>query len=271
MSEASEYLHGFDASEQDRLYRQARFLAPKVFEGLNLEGIQRLLEVGCGVGAQTELLLERHPAMRIAAIDRERAQIERAKAHFGSLPELASRCEFLEMNGRNLGFPEHSFDGAWLIWLLEHVPDPVEILKAARQVMQRGGRLFVTEVLNSNLYMHPRTPALMTYWSAYNRVQERLGGDPCVGAKLGHYLQEAGFHQIEISSHPLHYDRRDPEGRSAIFAYWKELLLSGAERLIASGEVDRGMVEEVEKELAEVSRREDAVFYYAFIRAQAKA
>ena len=51
------YLHGYSDKERDRLHRQARFLEPMVHSGLPYRRRKKLLEVGSGVGAQTEILL----------------------------------------------------------------------------------------------------------------------------------------------------------------------------------------------------------------------
>ncbi len=66
---SSTYIHGFSASEQARLLAQADALASVVFGGLDLADARTLLEVGCGVGAQTRQLLMRWPHMHIHAID----------------------------------------------------------------------------------------------------------------------------------------------------------------------------------------------------------
>lgn len=271
MSSIAEYLHGFDPQEQERLFRQARFLAPRVFERVELSGVRRLLEVGCGTGAQTELLLERHPRMHIDAIDSESSQLDRARSHFASRPGLEDRVQFHRMDALHLEFPSDSFDGAWLIWVLEHVPDPLAVLKETRRVMTPGGQIVVTEVQNSGLYIYPRKPALESYWKAYNEVQSKLGGDPNVGAKLGRLLDRAGYSSIRVEPRMLLFDSRDTRARAAMFDYWRELLASGAERLIQQDEVKPELMRSMNREFEELRSGDDSLLYYAFIQAQASA
>jgi trans-aconitate methyltransferase len=57
------YLHGFSPEEQRRLVHQSLFLEPYVFDGIDLEFKTSLLEVGCGVGAQTKILCRRFPEL----------------------------------------------------------------------------------------------------------------------------------------------------------------------------------------------------------------
>lgn len=58
-SDTPTYLHGFSATEQARLLKQARLLETTLFNQIDYSGARRLLEVGSGVGAQTEILLRR--------------------------------------------------------------------------------------------------------------------------------------------------------------------------------------------------------------------
>ena len=85
------YLHGFTQKEQQRLYHQARFMEHRVHEGLPLQRAKRLLEVGCGVGAQTEILLRRFPELHVTGVDMSKANLSRAKEHLRRQPWAAGR------------------------------------------------------------------------------------------------------------------------------------------------------------------------------------
>jgi hypothetical protein len=58
---APTYLHGFSDTEQHRLVTQSRLFESSIFSGIDYGGATRLLEVGSGVGAQTDILLRRFP------------------------------------------------------------------------------------------------------------------------------------------------------------------------------------------------------------------
>lgn len=77
----SEYLHGFERKEQERLIHQAKFLEPYVYAGIDLEFQKELLEVGCGVGAQTKILTRRFPDLKITGVDLSEKQLSMAKSH----------------------------------------------------------------------------------------------------------------------------------------------------------------------------------------------
>ena len=91
--ETTGYLHGFTHEEQDRLYHQARFLEHRVHEGLPFRRSRRMLEIGCGVGAQTDILLRRFPDLHITGVDASGTNLERASKHLHGLPWAKRRWE----------------------------------------------------------------------------------------------------------------------------------------------------------------------------------
>ncbi len=272
MPSIENYLHGYDPKEQGRLYEQARFLEPRVFDGVDFSSHNHVLEVGCGVGAQTEILLRRFPNLRVTGIDISPAQIARAEHHFESLLEIKNRCRFLAGDAAKLlPSPNAPFDGAYLCWILEHVPRPLELLRNLRQVLSLGSKICVAEVLNSTLFVHPHSPALTRYWGAYNALQKSLGGDPWVGAKLGDLLSRAGFSDVQVRPQPILHDCRDPGGREGTLLYWRDLLLSASENLLDRALVQKTLIDELEIELDHLRKDPNAVFFYAFMKAEARS
>jgi ubiquinone/menaquinone biosynthesis C-methylase UbiE len=122
---APEYLHGFSSTEQERLYKQARFLEESVYQNIDFSDSKKLIEVGCGVGAQTEILLERFPHLHITGVDASEAQLKTATARLQGSPEK-SRVDFFQADALHLQFKDDSFDSAFICWFLEHVQEPVE-------------------------------------------------------------------------------------------------------------------------------------------------
>lgn len=261
------YLHGYSAEEQQRLYQQARFLEPKVYEKIDLSTQDHILEVGCGVGAQTEILLERFPQLRVQGVDAIAAQIARAKERLS--PQMtAGRVKLDVADALHLPYQDSSFDGAFICWLLEHVQNPVGILREVHRTLRAGSVIYCTEVQNATFYVHPYSPATLQYWFAFNDHQWSLKGDPFVGAKLGNYLIEAGFQNVTTDVRVLHFDNRSPKTRADFIEYWTHLLLSGAPGLLDAGKVTPETVAEMKKELQRLKYDKDAVFFYAFVQAR---
>jgi SAM-dependent methyltransferase len=269
--ETTGYLHGFTHEEQDRLYHQARFLEHRVHEGLPFRRSRRMLEIGCGVGAQTDILLRRFPDLHITGVDASGTNLERASKHLHGLPWAKRRWELHVGDALKLGFDADSFDAAFLCWILEHVSDPTSVLSEARRVLRPGSPIVVTEVLNATFFLEPYSPHTLDYWKAFNEHQIALGGDPFVGAKLGNLLQTVGFRDIVCDVRPIHLDNRTPGERAEFLQYWTDLLLSGATGLQKAGKVKPATVRGMQTELQIVAHDPNAVFFYSFVQARATA
>lgn len=270
-AKATGYLHGYSAEERDRLHRQARFLAPMVHDRLPYQRRKRLLEVGSGVGAQTEILLRHFPDLHVTGIEINDEQIAEARRFLGTVPWAKDRFEIQKADATALEFGSETFDGAFLCWVLEHVGDPARVLAEVRRVLVPGSPVVCNEVLNATFFIDPYSPDTLRYWTAFNEHQLAVGGDPFVGAKLGNLLQSVGFRDIVTEVKTFHFDNRDPAPRTEFLAYWTDLLLSGAPALLAANQVSAEVVEGMRKELARVARDPNSVFFYSFIQARARA
>ena len=264
------YLHGFTQGEQRRLYHQARFMEHRVHDRLPFQRTRRLLEVGCGVGAQTEILLRYFPELHVTGLDAAEPNLEQARAFLSALPFAGSRFDLVLGDAGRMAFEAEAFDSAFLCWILEHVANPALVLSEVRRVLRSGAPVVVTEVQNATFFLDPYSPNTLAYWTAFNDHQLALGGDPFVGAKLGNLLLRNGYRDIQTEVKTVHLDNRTPGERAEFLAYWTDLLLSGAPSLLQAGKVAGDVVEGMKAELAEVAHHPDAVFWYSFVQARAR-
>ena len=267
---ATGYLHGFTDEERDRLVRQARFVEHRVHDRLPYRRCRQLLEVGCGVGAQSEILLRHFPELHITGIDLSPSNLEHARSRLSAHTWADGRYDFQLADAGHLDFAADSFDGAFLCWVLEHVAQPLTVLSDVRRVLRPGSPVVVTEVQNATFFVDPYSPHTMKFWMAFNDHQLELGGDPFVGAKLGNLLQTVGFRDISTEVRTIHLDNRQPGERAEFLAYWAELLASGAEGMLSAGKVSEETVEGMKQELSAVAHDPNAVFFYSFVQARAR-
>lgn len=266
---AKGYIHGFDKKEQDRLFKQARVHEEIIFSQVDFSQCENILEVGSGVGAQTQILLERFPQAKIHCVDASEKQVARAKLALKK--HIPKKVEVQKGDALHLPFSENSFDGAFICWLLEHVPDPVGILSEVRRTLKPGGALYCNEVLNSTFYIHPYSPATLKYWFEFNDYQWSLKGDPFVGGKLANFLIAANYQNISTKVLTHQYDNRAPKMRAAFIDYWAALLLSGAPDLIKAGRMNQEEVSAMSHELETLKSHPDSVIFYSWILARAEA
>ncbi len=267
--EARGYLHGFTRAEQERLSRQARRLEYAVHDRLPFKRSRRLLEVGCGVGAQTEILLRHFPDLHVTGVDRSKENLARARRNLDNLQWAAGRFDLRQSAAETLPHEADAFDSAFLCWILEHVGDPMRVLAEVRRVLRPGSPVVATEVQNGSFFIDPYSPHTLKYWMALNDRQLELGGDPFVGAKLGNLLQAVGYADIATEVKTFHLDNRRPGERAEFLDYWIELLRSGAPELQKSGKVSRDVVAGMTAELQRVAHDPNAVFWYSFVQARA--
>src|SRR5690242_8374324 len=268
---ATGYLHGYRDAERERLHRQARFLEPAVHDRLPFRRRRRLLEVGSGVGAQTEILLRHFPELHVTGIEINDDQIAEAQRFLSTVPWAQDRYTLVQGDATKMPFEPESFDSALLCWILEHVGSPARVLSEVRRVLAPGAPVVCNEVLNATFFIDPYSPDMLRYWMAFNDHQLELGGDPFVGAKLGNLLQSVGFRDVTTEVKSFHLDNRAPAERAEMLAYWTELLLSGAPALLAANKVSQEVVDGMTRELEVVAHDPNAVYFYSCIQARARA
>jgi len=264
----NKYLHGYEEVEQDRLMEQAKVIESKIFDFIDYENCQRLLEIGSGVGAQTEILLRRFPHLNITGIELEKKQIDKAIENLSAKGCDMNKISFIQQDAKKLDLLQ-VFDAAFVCWVLEHVTEPIEILRSMRGALLHNAKVVVTEVFNSTFYTYPIKQEISDYWKIYNDYQISIGGDPEVGAKLGAMLETAGYQDISLRSGGFHLDSREQEEKRQVFTYWKNLMSSGASAMIEERLISESKVAKMQQAMDELRDMPDSIFYYRFIQATA--
>jgi len=94
----------------------------------------RWIDIGCGSGAFTELLVERCAPTEVQGIDPSEAQLAFARAR-----PAARLAQFRRGDATALPFPDGRFDGAVMALVIFFVPEPAKGVAEMVRVVRPGG------------------------------------------------------------------------------------------------------------------------------------
>ena len=186
----TDYVHGYTPAETRRLTDQAQTLADLLHEGTSYPPGSRVLEAGCGVGAQTVQLVTRSPGIDLVSIDISEESLARAKARVAAIAPHA-RVDWRHADLHEL--PDEQFDHVFVCFVLEHLSDPHGALVRLRRLLTPGGTITVIEGDHESAFFHPRSTAAQAVIDCLVDLQAEAGGDSLIGRQLQPLLKDAGY------------------------------------------------------------------------------
>ncbi len=126
--------HEFDGKKYEKASTHQKEWGRKLIEELNLQGAERVLDLGCGDGALTATLAELLPEGEVVGVDASKGMIDAAQ------PRARENLRFLLMDINDLGFSEEFdvvFSNATLNWVKDHRRLYANVSRALRV----GGRV----------------------------------------------------------------------------------------------------------------------------------
>ena len=194
----------FDVAAESYRQFMGRYSEPLAAEFLTFAGAaagQRALDVGCGPGALTSLLVERLGAAAVSAIDPSAPFVAATRAR---LPDVDVR----QGTAESLPFEDGTYDLAIAQLVVHFMADPVAGLREMARVTRTGGAVAAC-VWD---YEGGGAP-LAVFWRAVNELDPEAEDESALaGAREGHLAQlfeQAGVRDIEATKLSVHVPMND--------------------------------------------------------------
>jgi ubiquinone/menaquinone biosynthesis C-methylase UbiE len=267
MSHPSRYVHGTSPEEQARLSALNGLINERCLAVLRLVPGESIIDFGSGLGQMTRLMartVSADASRPVIGVERSVEQLDEARR----LAAADSEANLVEFRQGDVDAPPleddewATLDVAHARFLLEHVPDPVAVVRTMLRVVRLGGRVLLLDDDHEVLKPWPEVPGLDTVWRAYMRTYDRLGNDPIVGRRLVEILHAAGARPVRNDWVFFGASAGDPS-----FGGFVENLarvLEGArDEVLATGGVSASAFDDAVAAVREFGSRPDAAIWYA--------
>lgn len=205
----AEYVHGYSEREALRLSEQAETLETLLHYDTIYPPGAKVLEAGCGIGAQTVILAKNNPDAKITSVDISPESLEKAREKVER--NGIKNVRFLQADIFSLPFEDSSFDHVFVCFVLEHLQNPEKILRSLRKILKPGGTITVIEGDHGSCYFYPEGKNALEAWNCLIRVQAQMKGNSLIGRQLYPLLRESGFRDIRVEPRMVYADSSKPE------------------------------------------------------------
>lgn len=247
-----------DGEAYERLMgRWSRLVGEQFLDWLDTAKNLNWLDVGCGNGAFTEVLISRCAPTAVTAIDPSEDQLAFARTRPG-----VRLADFRVADAQNLPFADSSFDFAAMALVITFLPDPGRAVAEMKRVVRPGGWVasYMWDIPGGGVPVHPIYLAMESMGIASGRPANHAASARDAMQK---FWQEAGLESVETCT------IRIPTAYSSFDDFWA----SNVVPIGPQGKIIADMPESVRDELRLRLREhlpvspDGHIFYQAFANA----
>jgi SAM-dependent methyltransferase len=262
MSDA--YVHGYHPRENERLQDQAGALVGLLHSDTAYPSGSVVLEVGCGVGAQTVTLARRSPDARFTSVDISAESLAQARRNVEAAG--LTNVQFQQADIFALPFSAQAFDHIFVCFVLEHLSRPVEALVILKRLLRPSGSITVIEGDHGSTYFHPDSTAAHRAIECLVQLQRLAGGNALIGRQLYPLMVQAGLEAVRVSPRMVYVDASRPDLVESFTRKTFCAMIEGVrESAIEAGMIDRATFDQGMRELLRTTEV-DGVFCYTFFK-----
>jgi ubiquinone/menaquinone biosynthesis C-methylase UbiE len=261
------YVHGYSTRESIRLQDQARTLEEILHHDTRYPADSRVLEIGCGVGAQTVILARSSPDADITSMDISAESIRTAQE---KVQKAGMRnVRFLRGDLYHLPLATGCMDHVFVCFVLEHLRDPHRALQEFYRVLNTGGTLTVIEGDHGSAFFYPESEEAENAIHCLVRLQGEQGGNACIGRSLYPRISAAGFRNVQVSPRMIYADATRPDLQEGFTRLTFTAMVEGVQREVRK----RSLMDSAawEKGITSLYKtgEADGTFCYTFFKATA--
>ena len=196
-TEQAAYTHGHHKSVVDDHARRtakdsAAYLIP------HIKPTDKILDIGCGPGTITADFASLASEGKVIGVDAVEGVLQQASEYASS--RGLKNVTFQPVDANALPFEDGSFDVVHCHQVLQHVKDPVGILREMRRVVKKGGIVAAREADYKTFAWYPEFPEIERWMELYQKVARTNGGEPNAGRYCHLWARKAGFEGKEIEA-----------------------------------------------------------------------
>lgn len=261
-----DYVHGYASQENQRLYDQSQILEELLHRDTLFSPGARVLEVGCGVGAQTCIVARRNPKVHFTCIDVSEASLHAAQA--AARRSGLTNVSFELGDARTFASPQQPFDAALFCFVLEHVQEPEVVLEHAMTLVCPGGTVMAIEGDHGSTFFHPPSALAWRTIQCLIDLQAACGGDALIGRRLHALFSCVGVTGVHVDPRVVYADPSRPDWVECFTERTYIAMVEGAcEQALAAGMMTAS---EWEAGIADLRKSKQGSFSYTFFKAIGK-
>jgi SAM-dependent methyltransferase len=209
----------------------------------------RFVEFGCGLGYVTRWAAGQ--GAHATGIDLNPEQVAVAN-------DLARDAGLLSAQFRlgsvyDQGLEPDSVDVSYSRWLMVHLNQPVEAMRAIHTALKPGGVMVCEEADVSAVYTEPSSAAYVALRDVCLEAGRQRGVDYSGGRRAHSWAKDAGFEVVHVDAYHPHYLTGEHKG------FWNWTLRAAALGLIDEGKLTERRLEELVAGMNEADASPDTV------------